>query len=116
EAAVGDQRDIIAEPAPLQRGGDAEHLAHAGTADRAFAADHDDVARRDAATRHGVERRFLAVEHLGRAFEAEIPLPGELHHAAFGREIAVADAEPAARLERLVDADDHLLPRRFGGS
>ena len=49
EAAVGDQRDGLAEALADDRGGDAEHLAHARTAFRAFVANHDDVAVDDLA-------------------------------------------------------------------
>ena len=44
EAAVGEQRDRVAEALADQRRGDGEHLAHAGAAARALVADHDDVA------------------------------------------------------------------------
>ena len=79
----------------------AEHLAHAGAADRALAADDDDVAGLDLAVGDGVEAGFLAVIDLGRAFEAQLAVAGELHDAAFRRDIAVDDAEAAARLDRL---------------
>ena len=95
------------------RGGDAEHLAHAGAADRAFAADDDDVAGLDRAVGDRVETGLLAFEDLGRAFEAQFAVAGQFHHAAFGREIAVADAEAAALLDRRVGADDHFLARGF---
>ena len=62
-----------------------------------FAADDDDVAGHDPAMGQRVEAGFLAVEDLGRPFEAQLAVPGELHHAAFGRDVAVADAEAAAR-------------------
>jgi hypothetical protein len=35
EAAVGDQRHLVAEPLADERGGDVQHLAHAGAASRA---------------------------------------------------------------------------------
>ena len=49
EAAVGDQADLLAESLAHKRRGHGEHLAHAGAADRALAADHDDVAGFDLA-------------------------------------------------------------------
>ena len=49
EAAVGEQRDGVAEPLPHDRRGDGEHLAHARAAGGALVADHDDVARVDLA-------------------------------------------------------------------
>ena len=44
EAAVGDQRHLLAEPLADDRGGDLQHLAHPGAAGRALVADHDHVA------------------------------------------------------------------------
>ena len=111
---VRHQRDAVAEPPALDRRRHAEHLPHPRPADRAFAADHDDVAILDLAGAHCGEAGLLAVIDLGRPFEAQPRLAGELHHAAFGREIAVEHAIAAARLERLVDRQDHRLPRRFG--
>ena len=45
EAAVGEQRDLLAEALADERGGDVEHLPHPGAARWALVADHDDVAR-----------------------------------------------------------------------
>ena len=44
EAPVGEQRDLLAHALPVEQRGDAEHLAHARAAARAFVADHEDVA------------------------------------------------------------------------
>ncbi len=101
EAAIGDQRHVVAEAAADQRGGDAEHLAHAGAAGRAFVADHDDVALDDVAGLHRGERLLLAFEHAGAAFEVAGALAGKLQDAAFRREVAVQDRVAAARLQRL---------------
>ena len=51
EAAVGDERDVVAEPLPHERAGDREHLAHPGAAGGALVADDDDVAGHDPARR-----------------------------------------------------------------
>ena len=48
EAAVGEQRDRLAHALADDRRRDAEHLAHAGAALRAFVADDDDIAGLDA--------------------------------------------------------------------
>ena len=52
EAAVGDQRDLLAHALAVERRGGGEHLAHAGAALGALVADDDDVAfaRRCAST------------------------------------------------------------------
>ena len=49
EAAVGDQRDALAEALADDRRRHLEHLPHAGAAGRALVADDDDVARVDLA-------------------------------------------------------------------
>ncbi len=43
EAAVGDHRDALTQALADDRRGDLKHLAHAGAADGALVADHDDV-------------------------------------------------------------------------
>jgi heavy metal translocating P-type ATPase len=66
EAAVGDERDVLAEALAHDGAGGGEHLAHAGAALGAFVADDDDVALLDGAVEDGLERRLLGVEHLAR--------------------------------------------------
>ena len=100
ETAVGDQRDVVAQALADQRGGDRQHLAHAGAAGRAFEADHHDVAGDDPARLHRGERGFLGIEHARRAFEMLAAVAGELDDAAFRREVAVEDRIAAARLDR----------------
>ena len=108
EAAVGDERDRVAEPAADDRRGDRQHLGHAGRAGRPFAADDDDLA----GLHDAVVDRSLA---LGLRLEdprrpaVDGPLvAGELHDRAVRREVAAEDAQRAARLERLRDRRDHL--------
>ena len=57
EAAVGDQRDLVAEALADERAGHVQHLAHAGAAGRALVADHDHVAGLDRARLDGGEAR-----------------------------------------------------------
>ena len=63
EAAVGQQRDGIAQARADQRRGHAEHFAHARPAFRSLVANHHDVVVFDLARLHGCEGVFLAVEH-----------------------------------------------------
>ena len=44
EAAVGDQRDLLADALAVERRGGRQHLAHAGAAARALVADDEDLA------------------------------------------------------------------------
>ena len=113
EAAVGEQRDLVAEPLPHERRGDREHLAHARPAGGALVADHDDVAGQDLAARDGGHRRLLAVEHPRRAAVVDALVAGELDHRALGGEVAAQDREPAGGLERVGERADDLLAGRF---
>ena len=65
--AVGDEADRFAEALPDQRGRRRQHLLHAGTALRAFVADHDDVAGLDLPGHDRVHHFVLGVEHARRA-------------------------------------------------
>ena len=94
EAAVGDQRDVVAEPFADDRAGDLQHLGHPGPAGRALVADHDHVAGLDRLRHHGVEGGLLGVEHARRA-AVHVPVDGQLDHAAVGREIAAQDPQRA---------------------
>ena len=101
EAAVRDQRDLVAEALADERCGDVQHLAHPGPAGRALVADHDDVARR-------IVRALTAAKHASSESNTRAGprccstlVPGELDDAAVRREVAAQDREPAGRLERL---------------
>ena len=100
EAAVGDERDRLAEPDADHRGGDAQHLAHARPAGRALVADDEHVARRDRARAHRGDAGRLVVEHARRPGLARALGAGELDEAALGREVAAQRAQRAARLVR----------------
>src|SRR4051794_26318000 len=95
EAAVGEQRDAVAEPLPHDRRGHREHLAHAGAAGRALVADHDHIALVDLAGGDRLHGRLLAVEDARGALVEAALVSGELDDAALGREVAAQDREPA---------------------
>ena len=92
EAAVGDERDLVAHALAVERRRGREHLAHAGAAARALVADDENLAFLVLALGDGLEAGLLAVEAAGRA--AEDLLVGrharDLHDGAFGREVALA--------------------------
>ena len=115
EAPVGQQRDVLAEARAVDRGGDGEHLAHAGPARRPLVADDHDVARLDAAVRDGVHRGLLALEDARRTGVEAALVPDELDDAALGGEVAAQDGQAAARLDRIVERADDAAgqwPRR----
>jgi len=113
EATVGHQRNVIAQTLTDQRRGDVEHLAHPGPAGRAFVTDHDDVTGDDRIRRDGGETLFLGVEHTRRTAMQTALVADELDDRAFGREVAAQHGEPTGFLQRPVDRDDDLLPRRL---
>src|SRR5207244_6589346 len=95
EAALGHERCVRAPTRTLHGTRDGEHLAHARTALRSLVADDDNVTGVDAATEDLLHGLVLAIEHAGRALEAELVEPGDLHHAAVGRQRAAQDGESA---------------------
>ena len=64
---VGDEGDLLAHSLSVDQRGDAEHLAHAGAADRALVADHENVAGGVFAIAHGIDAVLLVLEYTGGA-------------------------------------------------
>src|SRR5438067_1716369 len=87
KTSIGDQRDILAETFAHDRTRRGKHLAHAGSADRAFVANHDHVTGFHAALQNGVERDLLALEHDRFAAEREAFLAGNFGDGPLWREI-----------------------------
>ena len=87
-------------PAPTIAAGDAEHLAHPGAALRPFVANDHDIAGLDAASLHGREGCFLAVEHACRTSMNSEIVSGDFHDASVGREVASEDDETACGFQR----------------
>src|SRR5215472_7847105 len=108
EPAVGEQRDVLAEPCTLDGRRDREHLAHAGTALGALVPDAQYVALADVAARHGLEAVLLALEH------ARVPLESQgldargLDDGAVRGERAAKDRQAAVGLERVLDRTHDL--------
>src|SRR2546426_3553840 len=113
EAAVGHERDLVAEAGALDGAGHVQHLAHARAALGAFPADDDDVVRLDLAGLHGGERVLLAIEHARGAAMRVTLLAGDLRHAAVGRQVAAQDHHPALGLDRLAQRAHDLLAGRL---
>jgi len=64
-------------------------------------ADHHHLPLADLLCEHGRHRGLLAVEHARRARVFAALVPGELDHAAVGRDVAAQDGKAAGGLERL---------------
>ena len=94
EAAVREEGDGLAQALADEGRGDAEHLAHAGSALGAFVADDDHVVFGDASGLHGAHGVFFGVEDAGRARVQEAGVAGDLDHAALGSEVALEDHQP----------------------
>ena len=90
-----------------------QHLAHARSARRALVADDDDVPCHDRLRLHRGEALLLGVEHARGPAVVQPLVARELHDAALRREIAAQDGEASRRLQRPLDRDDDLLPRRL---
>src|SRR5690606_31262234 len=86
EAAVRDERDVVAEAGAHDDGGRRQQLRHAGAALRTLVADDDDLALQDLALLDGVEHVLLAVEGAGGALEGEAFLARDLRDRALGGE------------------------------
>src|SRR5690606_4688226 len=88
EAAIGDQRDLLAHAEAIERGGGREHFAHARAALGPFVADDDDFAGLDVASLDRGEGVFLAIEAARRPFELKARHASNLHDRAIRREAA----------------------------
>ena len=100
EPAVGDQRDVLAEPGAGDRGGHGEHLRHPRRTLRAFVADHDHVARGDPAGRHRGERVLLGVERASAVPSNTRPSAPAIFTTAPSGRGCPEDRGPAAGVDR----------------
>src|SRR5262245_46703877 len=87
EAAVGDERHLVAHALAVKRRGRRQHLAHAGAAFGALVADDDDVAFFVALGADGGEGVLLAIEKEGGAEEFQYLHTGQFDVVAVGREV-----------------------------
>jgi hypothetical protein len=105
EAAIGDQRDLLAHALTGQGRGRGQHLAHPRAALRPLVADDDDLAFLVAAVLHGLEGVLLAFEDPRGAGEDLVLRRDarDLHDGPVGREVAL-QADDAAGLVIGLDA------------
>ena len=95
--------------------GDLQHLAHAGPALGAFIANDEHVAGLDLAGLHGGKAGLFGIEDARRAAMLVAIGGGDLHHAAFGGEIAFENHQAAVGLDGLFEGvDDDLAGSLFG--
>src|SRR2546429_3558543 len=110
---VSDQRNLLAHALPVDQRGDAEHLPHAGTSNRAFIADHEHVASRIVPVTNGPDAALLIFEYARGAFEYEVLQAGDLDHGALGTEVALEHGHATIGHDRLADVKDDLAIRRI---
>mmetsp|Transcript_46316 Transcript_46316/g.144899 ORF Transcript_46316/g.144899 Transcript_46316/m.144899 type:complete len:355 (+) Transcript_46316:1223-2287(+) len=109
EAAVGDERDVVAEAGAHDGGGGLEHLRHAGAALGALVAQHHHGALGDLLGVDGLDHVVLRVVDLGGAGEAQALLARDLGDGALGGEVAVEDLDVAGVLDGVAERADDLL-------
>ena len=102
EAAVGDERHLVAHALAIDGGGGRQHLAHAGAAARALVADDEDFAFLVFLVLDRVEAGLFAVEAARRSAEFQFGHAGNLHDRAIRREIAAVERGET-------DANDNVL-------
>ena len=96
EAAVGKQRDGVAQACADDGRGHAQHFSHARPAGRALIPNHHDIAGFDLTGLHGDKGILFPVVHFCRAAECHDRVSGHLHDAAFWRKIPLVKS-PARR-------------------
>src|SRR5437762_9925004 len=110
ESAIGNERDLFAEPLAHDGAGRRKHLAHAGTAAWSFITNYDHVAGFHRAVEDSMQRRFFAVENNGASIEPQAFLAGNFRNRAFRRKIAAQDDQMAVLLNGFVERLNDCLP------
>ena len=113
EAAVGDQRHLLAHALAVERRRGRQHLAHAGPAARPLVADDDDLALLVVGAARP-RRRRPPRSRSTRAGPRELQVlhAGDLHDRALRREVALqADHAAGRRRSAFAGRADHVLVR-----
>src|SRR5262249_53492729 len=95
KASIRDETDLVAEPLTDQRCRDRQHLAHAGSADRPFAPNDDDVARINLPLLDGLEAYLLALINLGWTSHLADLDARDLGHGPLRRQVAMQNDKVA---------------------
>ena len=112
EAAVGQQRHLLADTLAVERRRRRQHLAHARSAARPLIADDDHVALFVSALFDRFEGVLLAVEAQRRTAEAQRVHAGDFDDRTLRSEVALEDGEAAGRRDRVRGRANDLLPAR----
>ena len=114
EAAIGDQRHLIAQATPHDGRGGGEHFTHARPTAGAFIANHYHVARHHCAVVNPLLGFFFGTEHPCRAGKVGAFLAGDLGHRAVRRQVAIENAQVTFRFQRLGQGRNNRLIQGIG--
>src|SRR5437660_1016624 len=113
KAPVGDERDLLSHPLTVNQCSDAQHLAHAGTADRTFITNDQNLPRGIFAIADGIDAFFLILEHARVSFEHQLLEAGDLDDGTIRAEIALQNRHAAVRHYRRSGSENDLAVRRI---
>src|SRR5438034_1061238 len=97
---VGDKRDLLSHPVPVNQCGNAQHLAHAGTADRTFITNDENLTRGIFAIANSIDAFFLILEHACVSFKYQLLEAGDLDNGAIRAEVALQNCQATVRHDR----------------
>lgn len=109
EASVGDQSHFLTEPASHDGASRREHLAHPGSAARAFIPNNDNVSCLDVSSKDRLHGRLFAVIDPGSPAESLAFLAADFCDGSLRGEVAAEDNQVAVLFERLTQRRDDLL-------
>src|SRR5262249_9174054 len=109
EASICDKPDRIAETRADDGRRWPKHLAHAGTAFRAFVSDDYHIARTDAAIEYDFHAIFLTIKDAGGACDFRIFDACDFCHGPFFGKIASQDCQMTLTVNRVVPRVNHVL-------
>ena len=115
EAAVGKQRDGVAQPCADDSRSHAKHFSHAWSAGRTLVPNHHDVARFDLTGLHGDKGILFPVVHLSWATERHDRVSGHFNNTTVRSEIPLQDYHSTGLLDRIRKGPENLLARCFLG-
>ena len=116
KAPIGDQGHRIQQALAHDRGGGAEHLAHAGAAHGPFLSHHHHIAGVDLLVEDGGQTGLLAFEHPCRACDHRVLNSADLGHGTLLRQVPLEDRQVPLGIERVAERADHVLAGgRLGG-
>src|SRR2546421_886041 len=106
KAPIGNECALLSHALAVNQRRDAQHLPHAGTADRAFIANDENITGGILATADSLDTLFLVFEYAGRALEHQAFETGDLDDSSSRAEIALQNCDASIRHDRGTRAED----------